>query len=53
MMPVLLYSSENWILTDALKEKLEAFQGELAKSVLKWPKHHSNTGQLLFWMFPQ
>ena len=43
VMPVLLYGSENWILTEALMERLDAFQGELAKRVLKWPKHHSNT----------
>ena len=42
-MPVLLYGCENWILTEVLWEKLEAFQGELAKRILKWPKHHSNT----------
>ena len=28
-MPVLLYGSENWILTDALIRHLEAFQAEL------------------------
>ena len=42
-MPVLLYGSENWILTDALVDKLEAFQAELVKRILKWPKHLSNT----------
>ena len=46
MMPVLLYGSENWILTEALLKKLEAFQGELVKRVLKWPKHHSNTAAI-------
>ena len=34
-MPVLLYGSENWILTEALMKKLEVFQGELVKKVLK------------------
>ena len=42
-MPVLLFGSENRILTDMLIEPLEAFQTELVKRVLKWPKHHSNT----------
>ena len=37
---ICLYGSENWILTDALIRRLEAF---LVKRVLKWPKHHSNT----------
>ena len=43
VMPVLLYGCENWVMTEALWEKLEAFQGELSKRILKWPKHHSNT----------
>ena len=43
VMPVLLYGSENWILTDTMIERIESFQGELAKRVLKYPKHHSNT----------
>ena len=42
IMPVLLYGRENWILSDVLVERLEAFQAELVKRVLKWPKHHSN-----------
>ena len=45
-MLVLLYGSENWILTGALLKKLEAFQGKLVKKVLKWPKHHSNTAAI-------
>ena len=31
------------IMTEVLWEKLEAFQGELVKRILKWPKHHSNS----------
>ena len=46
MMPVLLYGSENWILMDALLRRLEAFQAELVKRVLKWPKYHSNTAAI-------
>ena len=46
VMPVLLYASENWILTEPLLKKLEAFQGELVKRVLKWPKHHSSTAAI-------
>ena len=42
-MPILMFGSENWILTEGLIDRLEAFQGELVKRVLKWPKHHSNT----------
>ena len=30
-MPVLLYGSENWIMTEGLLERLEAFQGSWQK----------------------
>ena len=43
VMPTLLYGAENWVLTEKLLEKLEAFQGELVKRILKWPKCFSNT----------
>ena len=46
VMPFLLYGSENWILTESLLKKLESFQGELAKRILKWPKHLSNTAPM-------
>ena len=46
VMPILMYGSENWILTERLMDKLEAFQGELVKRLLKWPKHHSNTAAI-------
>ena len=47
VMPVLLFGSENWILTEALLHKLETFLGELAKRALKWPRHFSNTAAIL------
>ena len=31
VMPILMYGSENWILTEILIDKLETFQGELVK----------------------
>ena len=34
-------------MTHALIEKVESFQAELAKRVLKWLKHHSNTAALV------
>ena len=40
-MPILLYGLENWILTECLLKKLESFQGELEKWILKWPKRHT------------
>ena len=47
VMPILLYGSENWILTGGMVKKLEAFQGELVKKILKWPKHLSNTAAIV------
>ena len=34
-------------MTHALMEKVESFLAELAKRVLKWPKHHSNTAAMV------
>ena len=42
-MSTLLYGAENWVLSEKLLEKLKAFQGELVKRILKWPKCFSNT----------
>ena len=47
ILPALLYGAENWILTPVLVDRLESFQGELAKRILCWPKHHSNTAATL------
>lgn len=33
-------------MTEGLVERLEAFQGELVKRMLKWLKHHSNTAAI-------
>ena len=40
VLPALIYGAENWILTPVLVDRLESFQGELAKKILCWPKHH-------------
>ena len=34
-------------MTHALMEKVESFLAELAKRVLKWLKHHSNTAAMV------
>ena len=47
VLSVLLYGAENWILTPVLLDRLEKFQGELAKRVLRWPRHHSNTAAVV------
>ena len=41
--PVVLYGVENWILCANSLQKLESFQGEMAKRILKLPKWFSNT----------
>ena len=41
--PVLLYGMENWILCKESLSKLERFQGEMAKRILKLPKWQLNT----------
>lgn len=52
VLPVLLYDSENWIVTNSLLKKLEAFQAELVKRALKQPKYLSNTAALLVLKVP-
>ena len=41
VVPVLLFGSENWILTDSHLDQLEAFQGEIGRRILKLSKFHS------------
>ena len=41
VIPVLLFGSENWILTDSQLDHLEAFQGEIGRRILKISKSHS------------
>ena len=45
VLSALLYAAENWILT--LLGRLERFQDELAKRVLRWPRHYSNTAAVV------
>ena len=47
IIPVLMYGSESWILNSTLLVKLELFQVELDKRILKLPKYTSNTIPLL------
>ena len=47
VMPVLLYGSENWVLSDKSITQLQSFLGEMAKRALKWPRHFSNTAALM------
>ena len=41
------FGSENWLLNRAMISSLESFQGEIAKRILKWPRHHSNTAAVV------
>ena len=47
VMPVLMYGSENWLLTINQLNQLDSFLGEMAKKALKWPRHFSNTAALV------
>ena len=42
IVPVCLYGSENWLLTDQLLDLLERFQSDVGKRILNLPKYHSN-----------
>ena len=46
VMSILLFGSENWIVSGGILEQLESFLGELAKRALKWPRHFSNTAAM-------
>ena len=52
VLPVLLYGAESWILNKTLLQKLEPFQAELAKRILRLPKHTSNHASLLALQWP-
>ena len=41
VIPILLFGSENWMLTDSLLDRLEAFQGEIGRRILKLSQFHS------------
>ena len=46
-MPVLLFGSESWYLTDTSLEKLENFQCTLGKKILRLSRFHSNANVLI------
>ena len=39
---IMLYGSENWVLTDQLLSNLEAFQADMGKQMLKLSRYHAN-----------
>ena len=42
VLPILLYGSEKWILTEQTITRPEAFQSQMGKRILKIPKHYAN-----------
>ena len=52
MLPVLLYGSENWILNTSLLSKLEHFQGEIGRRILKFPWYHSTLSCTILLQWP-
>ena len=52
VLPVLMYGSENWYVTDSLMAKLEAFQEEIGRRILRLPRHHSGRGVRLALEWP-
>ena len=52
VIPSLLFGCENWVLTDSMLHKLEAFQGEIGRRILKLSKHHSTLSTRLGLRWP-
>ena len=51
-MPTLLYGSENWYLTEALLDRLECFQVEIGRRILKIPVYYSSRAARLVLQWP-
>ena len=52
VVPVLLFGSEIWILTDSMLHQLESFQGEIGRRMLKLSKYHSTLSTRLALKWP-
>ena len=52
VVPILLYGCENWILTSSSLDRLEAFQGEIGRRILKLSKFHSSLSTRLALRWP-
>ena len=42
VIPIPLYGCDNWILSEPLLARLEMFQSEIGKRILRLSKHHTN-----------
>jgi len=47
VMPILLFGSESWYLTDATLDELERFQCTIGRRILRMSRFHSNTNVLI------
>ena len=52
VVPIFLYGCENWILTTPLLDRLEAFQGEIGRRILKLSLFHSTLSVRLALRWP-
>ena len=50
--PILLYGCETWFLTPALTTKLEKFQSEIGKRIVRLSKYHSDLAPLVGFCLP-
>ena len=52
IIPVLMYVSESWVVNVTLLKRLEPFQAEIGKRILRLPKYTSNNIPLLVLRWP-
>ena len=53
VLPILLYSSENWILSDSQICALEGFQAEIGRSILRLSTCHSHLSVVVAFRWPR
>ena len=53
VLPILLYGSDNWILTEQLLMTLEKFQAEIGRRILRLSKSHSDVSVLIGLHWPR
>jgi hypothetical protein len=53
VLPILLYGSENWILTESLLTTVEKFQAEIGRRILRLPKFYSYLAVIIALHWPR
>ena len=53
VLPILLYSSENWILSDSQISTLEGFQAEIGRCILRLSRCHSHLSVVVALRWPR